>query len=52
MEQSSLILAYRNRFYEMIAADDGDMEWFLEDLEDLAVSAEENNRLRLEKSPF
>lgn len=52
MEQSSLILAYRNRFYEMIAADDGDMEWFLEDLENLAVSAEENNRLRLEKSPF
>lgn len=52
MEQSSLILAYRNRFYEMIAAGDGDMEWFLEDLENLAVSAEENNRLRLEKSPF
>lgn len=46
MEQSSLILAYRTRFYEMIAANEGDIEWFIEDLEDLAASAEANNQMK------
>lgn len=46
--ESSLILSYRSRFYELFANDDGDIEWFLEDLENMAVSAEKANELRLE----
>lgn len=46
--ESSLILSYRSRFYELFANDDGDIEWFLEDLENMAVSAEKANALRLE----
>jgi len=42
LEESSLILAYRTRFAEMIEADDGEIEWFIEDLNDLAVAAERN----------
>lgn len=42
--ESSLILSYRNRFYEMIANNDNDIEWFLEDLEMLTVSAEKNTQ--------
>ena len=38
--ESSLLLAYRSKFYEMIAQDDGEIEWFLEDLEMLASSLE------------
>ena len=45
--ESSLILSYRSRFYELFANDDGDIEWFLEDLENMAVSAEKANALRL-----
>ncbi len=40
--ESSLLLAYRGKFYEMIAQDDGEIEWFLEDLADLASSLEYN----------
>ena len=46
--ESSLILSYRSRFYELFANDDGDIEWFLEDLENMAVSAEKANAQRLE----
>ena len=46
--ESSLILSYRSRFYELFANDDGDVEWFLEDLENMAISAEKANALRLE----
>ena len=46
--ESSLILAYRSRFYEMIAADDGDTGWFIEDLELLASSLEQNNQSKLD----
>ena len=45
--ESSLILAYRNVFYQMIAKNDGDMEWFLEDLEDQTSSTEIDNQRRL-----
>ena len=38
--ESSLLLTYRGKFYEMIAQDDGEMEWFLEDLEILTSSIE------------
>lgn len=47
LNESSLILAYRNRFAEMIRSNDGEMEWFLEDLEDLAKSAETLNNSKL-----
>ena len=39
--ESSLILSYRNRFYQMIAEADEEMEWFLEDFELLADSSEQ-----------
>lgn len=38
--ESSLLLSYRGKFYEMIAQSDGEIDWFLEDLEDLAYSYE------------
>lgn len=47
LAESSLILSYRTRFYELFAADDGDVEWFLEDLENMTSSAEKANNLRL-----
>lgn len=40
--ESSLLLAYRSKFYEMIAKNDGEIEWFLEDLSDIASSMEKN----------
>ncbi len=33
LAESSLLLSYRNRFYEMLKAVDGEIDWFLEDLE-------------------
>ena len=33
LAESSLLLSYRNRFYEMISAVDGEIDWFLEDFE-------------------
>ena len=42
--ESSLLLAYRSKFYEMISQNDGEIMWFLEDLEDLAASMEQNLR--------
>ncbi len=47
LEQSSLILAYRQRFAEMITNLDGEIEWFIEDLNDLSVSAEAQNQAKL-----
>ena len=38
--ESSLILSYRSRFYQMVADADEEMEWFLEDFELLAESSE------------
>ncbi len=38
--ESSLILSYRNRFYQMIKDADEEMEWFLEDFELLTESSE------------
>lgn len=45
--ESSLILSYRSRFYEMVAEADDDLDWFLEDLETITVSSEKNNQLKL-----
>ena len=39
--ESSLILSYRNRFYQMIAEADEEMDWFLEDFELLTDSSEQ-----------
>ena len=40
--ESSMLLAYRSKFQEMIAQSDGEIEWFLEDFEDLVHSLEKN----------
>ena len=40
--ESSLLLTYRGRFYQMIKDVDEDFEWFLEDLETITVSNERN----------
>lgn len=40
--ETSFLLVYRNRFAEMIEANDGDIEWFLEDLETITISNEKN----------
>lgn len=50
LAESSLILSYRTRFYQMIVNNDGDIEWFLEDLETSTVSTEKNNRLKLDEA--
>lgn len=46
---SSLILSYRTRFYQMIKESDEDMEWFLEDFELTTKSAEKHYALPIEK---
>lgn len=48
--ESSLILSYRNRFNEMIMQSDSDIEWFLEDLEMITASTEQNVNQKLEAS--
>lgn len=40
--ESSLLLSYRGKFYEMIAQNDEEIDWFLEDLNDKTVSMERN----------
>ena len=47
LAESSLILSYRSKFYEMIASLEGEMEWFLEDLEAQTISIERSNLRRL-----
>ena len=47
--ESSLILSYRSRFYEMVSQADDDMEWFLEDFEMITLSSEKSNELKLQK---
>lgn len=50
LAESSLILSYRNRFYQMVAGVDGDMEWFLEDLENSVISTEKTNQMKLQSN--
>lgn len=48
VEESSLLLSYRDRFYKMIHEDsDDDMTWFLEDLTALTQDTEEKNAQKL-----
>ena len=49
--ESSLLIAYRERFNKMIHDDnDDEIEWFLEDLENITADKEEENLLMLEKN--
>lgn len=50
--ESSLILSYRSRFYEMIAKNDDDVDWFLEDLEDIAEAAERTVEEKLHQAEY
>lgn len=45
--ESSMLLTYRGRFYQMIKDADEDMTWFLEDLETITVSNERNAEQKL-----
>ena len=47
LAESSLILSYRGRFYEMLRRNDDEIEWFLEDLELITSSAEQQNQMTL-----
>lgn len=40
--ESSLLLSYRSKFYEMIVQNDNEIDWFLEELSDITLSMEEN----------
>ena len=51
--ESSLLLSYRSKFYEMIARNDDEIEWFLDDFTDLTLSMKYNlkqNLLNQQKS--
>lgn len=50
LAESSLILSYRNRFYQMIAEAEEDMTWFLEDFALIVQSAEKRNEQNLLKN--
>ena len=43
--ESSLLVSYRSKFYQMIKDDEEDMEWFLEDFELSVTSAEKHYAL-------
>ena len=46
--ESSLSIAYRNKFYQMMIEDDEEISWFLEDFEVLVRSIEVRNGKKLE----
>lgn len=50
--ESSLILSYRSRFYEMIANNDEDLGWFMEDLQTITESTERQNQLKVQEQEF
>ncbi len=50
LAESSLILSYRNRFYQMVGEAEGDMTWFLEDFATMVTSTEKSNQQKLEES--
>ena len=50
VEESSLLISYRDRFYKMIHQDsDDELEWFLEDFEALIQDTEQKNEEKLER---
>ena len=50
--ESSLILSYRSRFYEMIRNCEDDLVWFLEDLNDVTLAAERSNNEALRLAEY
>lgn len=51
--ESSLLLAFRSRFYQMIYNDsDGEIDWFLDDLQTITADNEEKNEQKLEDAAF
>ncbi|MEI3546193.1 MAG: hypothetical protein V8R23_08115 [Alphaproteobacteria bacterium] len=44
-----MILSYRGRFYEMIAQDDEDLGWFMEDLQMITELTEKQNQLKVDE---
>ena len=50
---SSLLLAFRDRFYKMIYEDsDEDIDWFLEDLQTITRDNEQKNQQNLDSGAF
>ncbi|MBE6448700.1 MAG: ABC transporter substrate-binding protein [Alphaproteobacteria bacterium] len=47
LAESSLLLSFRSKFYEMISALEGEMEWFIEDLTLMTQNAESHNQTKL-----
>ena len=47
LADASLILSYRSKFYEMMDNLDGQVEWFLEDLESMVEYNEKNAQMQL-----
>ena len=43
-----MLLSYRGKFYQMLAEVDGEIDWFLEDLTDKALTIEKNLRENVE----
>ncbi len=50
LAESSLILSYRNKFYQMVGEAEEDMTWFLEDFALIIQSAEKKNEQNLLKN--
>ena len=49
IQESSLLLSFRDRFNKMIQVDsDGEIDWFLEDLEIIVSDSEKENQEKLE----
>ena len=47
LAESSLLLSYRGKFYQMIAELDNEIEWFIEDLETMTLGLEKKNKANL-----
>ena len=45
--ESSLLMTYRTRFYDMIKSLDYEMSWFLEDFSDMVISSEKTAQEKL-----
>ncbi len=50
--ESSLLLSFRQRFSKMLFDLDGEIDWFLEDLEAITIDNEEKNAQNLENAQF
>ena len=47
LAESSLLLSYRGKFYQMIAELDDEIEWFIEDLETMTLGIENKNKTNI-----